>query len=164
MKVKVTVISTCRPPPFVGYETYDVTTEIVGLVADGEQVGHTSGRGTAGVILAKTPFYAEAGGQVADKGVIEGPEGKFTVEQVWRLASGTIVHHGRFEGQLRVGDRARALVYEESRLPTQRNHTATHLLHWASAHCFGRTRQPGRFFSGTRPIAFRLHAFFRSGR
>ena len=117
--------------PFVGYETYDVTTEIVGLVADGEQVGHTSGRGTAGVILAKTPFYAEAGGQVADKGVIEGPEGKFTVEQVWRLASGTIVHHGRFEGQLRVGDRARALVYEESRLPTQRNHTATHLLHWA---------------------------------
>jgi alanyl-tRNA synthetase len=117
--------------PFVGYETHDMTTEIVALVADGEQVGHTSGSGTAGIVLAKTPFYAEAGGQVADAGVIEGPQGKFTVEQVWRLGSGTIVHHGRFEGQIRVGEQVRALVYEDSRLPTQRNHTATHLLHWA---------------------------------
>jgi alanyl-tRNA synthetase len=116
---------------FAGYETCDLTTEIVAVVTDGEQVGHVSGSGTAGVVLAKTPFYAESGGQVADAGVIKGAQGSFAVQQVLRLGSGTIVHHGRFEGEMRVGEQVQAQVYRDRRLPTQRNHTATHLLHWA---------------------------------
>jgi len=90
------------------------------------------------VILDRTPFYPEGGGQVADTGVIVSDGGRMVVESVMRVAGGLIVHRGRVvSGVLRVGDEIRAQVDAETRLATARNHTATHLLHKALQEVLG---------------------------
>ena len=89
--------------------------------------------GTAAmIVLDRTPFYAEGGGQVADSGTITGPHGRFTVQDVQRPAGEVIVHIGEVvAGQLAVGERVSAHVDHEKRAATARHHSATHLLHAA---------------------------------
>jgi alanyl-tRNA synthetase len=85
------------------------------------------------VVLQETPFYAEAGGQVGDRGVIEGPSFRITVEDTQRRGAHTI-HIGCLEGALDAqpaGAGVTARVDHDARAATQRNHTATHLLHAA---------------------------------
>jgi alanyl-tRNA synthetase len=119
------------PTVFVGYDSLTCDTEVVALMASGEQVGRLSGSGAAEVVLAATPFYAESGGQVGDTGVIEAAAGLCTVESTIQVGNGLIVHRGRFSGDLHLDDAVKAKVFAEKRRPTQRNHTATHLLHKA---------------------------------
>jgi alanyl-tRNA synthetase len=84
------------------------------------------------IVLAETPFYVEAGGQVSDTGVIEGPDGRAQVEDVRRPVSSMIVHDAVVQaGELHVGDTVTAAVDAERRWDIMRNHTATHLLHRA---------------------------------
>jgi alanyl-tRNA synthetase len=83
-------------------------------------------------VLAATPFYAEAGGQVADTGVLCGPEGRASVSDVQRPAGGPSLHRLLVEtGRLAVGQAVAAEVDEARRSAVRRNHTATHLLHAA---------------------------------
>jgi alanyl-tRNA synthetase len=119
------------PTVFVGYDTLAANTQIVALMAGGEQVSRLSGSGAAELVLAATPFYAESGGQVGDTGVIEADEGLFTVQSTIQVGQGLTVHRGEFRGDLHLGDAVQAKVCAERRRPTQRNHTATHLLHKA---------------------------------
>jgi alanyl-tRNA synthetase len=84
------------------------------------------------VILDRTPFYAEGGGQVGDTGWLTGPHGKMAVRTTQAPAGDVIVHVGRIvEGSLAQGDRVRAEVAEPERRAAMRHHTATHLLHAA---------------------------------
>ncbi|MEZ4409934.1 MAG: alanine--tRNA ligase [Polyangiales bacterium] len=86
----------------------------------------------AQVVTRATPFYGEAGGQVGDRGTISTAGGAFTVDDAQKPISGLVVHVGRVtKGELRVGDAATLTVDRESRGATRRNHSATHLLHWA---------------------------------
>jgi alanyl-tRNA synthetase len=84
------------------------------------------------VVLAETPFYAESGGQSADRGIIEGEGWRFRVDNT-QGAGRLVIHHGEFEqgtfSDLNQGAKARAVVDEERRHDTERNHTATHILH-----------------------------------
>ncbi|MCA1588094.1 MAG: alanine--tRNA ligase [Chloroflexi bacterium] len=82
------------------------------------------------VVLDRTPFYAEGGGQVGDRGALIGVDGRLDVEDTQR-AGGGIVHLGRLEGTLAVGDAVRGEVDETRRWASARNHTGTHLLHRA---------------------------------
>ncbi len=104
---------------FVGYDTLRVQTKVI--YADGERV-----------VLESTPFYAESGGQVGDTGWIAGALARFRVEDTVRSGD-HIVHLGYWEqGEpFVVGDEVSAQVDEERRRATERNHTATHLLHKA---------------------------------
>jgi alanyl-tRNA synthetase len=87
------------------------------------------GRGGA-LLLSQTCFYAEAGGQVGDRGTIQTPSARFDVERVNKVGE-AIVHSGRVtQGQLQVGQTAHLKVDPEREF-TRKNHTATHLLHWA---------------------------------
>jgi alanyl-tRNA synthetase len=97
------------------------------------------GRGAVGVaVLDRTPFYGESGGQVGDRGRLEWENGGAVIEDTQKEAAGTIFHFLRIEhGELSVGDRISATVDEELRRATQRNHTATHLLHLALRHRLG---------------------------
>ncbi len=107
-------------------------------IARGEKVGRVEEGEAVEVILDRTPFYPEGGGQVADTGVIVSDGGRMVVESVMRVAGGLIVHRGRVvSGVLRVGDEIRAQVDAETRLATARNHTATHLLHKALQEVLG---------------------------
>ena len=83
------------------------------------------------LILDRTPFYAESGGQVADVGVIEGPNGKFNVTDVQKNGD-VFVHFGAVvDGIVRQGETVKVIVETENRLGIQRAHSATHVLHFA---------------------------------
>ena len=97
------------------------------------------------IILDKTCFYAEAGGQVGDCGVIKSGGGQFIVENTTKIAN-CVVHRGRLaQGSLSVGDKVKTVVSKD-RDATKKNHTATHLLQWALQQVLGRSAtQQGSF-------------------
>ncbi len=122
---------------FTGYEYLSDKGEVVRLFREGEPVQALQ-QGEAGiVILDKTPFYAESGGQVGDRGVLDSGRVRFEVTDT-RKEGEAHAHVGRLiEGSLSVGDRVRAAVDGEARLATARNHSATHLLHAALRQVLG---------------------------
>ncbi len=132
---------------FLGYETTTAEGRVVAIVRDGMEFDELTGLGAAEVVLDRTPFYAEGGGQVGDQGVIREPGGGselFTVEDTQRPVGGLIVHRGTLRGRLRVGETVEAVVDAERRAHTMRNHTGTHVLHRALRNVVGqRARQAG---------------------
>jgi alanyl-tRNA synthetase len=130
---------------FVGYDRTRHDTTIAGIIgASGVQDSAEAGD-TVEVVLLETPFYPEGGGQVGDGGTILGPGGTIAVEDTQSPAEGLIVHRGRVvEGRVAVSDAVHATVDPEKRRASQRNHTATHLLHAALREVLGdHVRQAG---------------------
>ncbi len=148
---------------FVGYESEGAVSEVAAIVSDGERVDSLS-EGSAGEIVVRaTPFYAEQGGQVGDRGVITAKGTRFEVQDTRKPVDGLVVHIGTVvSGSLDVGDSVELEVDHALRSATRRNHSATHLLHWALRQVVGETAaQKGslvgpdrlRFdYSGTRPL------------
>jgi len=102
------------------------------LDAEGRPANRLAEGDSGEIVLEATPFYAEAGGQVADAGWLAGPAGRAEVLDVRRPAEGLIVHRVRVEsGSLSAGEGLSAEVDEERRESIRRSHTATHLLHAA---------------------------------
>ena len=92
----------------------------------------------AGIVLDKTCFYAEAGGQVGDCGIIESDDGKFVVDDTTKIAN-CVIHKGQMaEGTFKVGDQVKTIVSID-RDATKKNHTATHLLQWALQQVLGKS-------------------------
>jgi alanyl-tRNA synthetase len=117
---------------FTGYDGLTGSGKVVALVVDGEEVENISAPQQALVILDKTPFYAESGGQVGDRGELQGAMSIFQVQDTRRPLKGLIVHYGELNaGHLKVGDAVQADVSGQRREDTMRNHSATHLLHKA---------------------------------
>ena len=113
---------------------YDFATEgegtIVALARGGELLDTVAAGSHVMIVLDQTPFYGEAGGQVGDTGVLEGPNGAARVTDTLKNPEGTVVAVAEVtRGRLTVGDRVRARVDRERRFNVMRNHTATHLLH-----------------------------------
>jgi alanyl-tRNA synthetase len=114
---------------FVGYDSlvHDGA-KVLALYRDGQSVNELKEGDSGVVVIDNTPFYAEGGGQVGDRGVIAG----FEVADTLKLKGSVFGHHGRLKsGALKVGDSVRAEVTESVRRATMRNHSATHLLHRA---------------------------------
>ena len=127
-----TILQRVGPTEFTGYAGVTGSSRVVGLVVNGEEVESISAPQEALLVLDATPFYAESGGQIGDRGEITGPMGVFQVQDTRRPLKGQIVHYGRIdEGYVRVGDSIQANVIGERREDTMRNHSATHLLHKA---------------------------------
>src|ERR1044072_4233228 len=114
-----------------------------------------TGNGAAEVVLDRTPFYAEGGGQVGDRGRLREPGGGsdlFTVEDTQKPLGGLIVQRGTLHGRLRVGEDVEAVVDADRRADTMRNHTGTHLLHRALRNVVGeRARQAGSLVTPAYP-------------
>ncbi len=117
---------------FTGYEALEGGSSVLSLVLD-DQETDTLVEGAAGlVILDQTPFYAESGGQVGDRGMISWKDGEFEVTDVQYLAHKVIAHAGRVvTGELKAGAPVSCHVNDENRAATAANHSATHLLHAA---------------------------------
>ena len=116
---------------FRGYETLEEAGKVLALYYDGEPVNELSTGQTGGVVLERTPFYAEAGGQVGDRGTLEGEEVLFEVSDTQKQGDAH-VHIGVLErGTLCIGQKLTAKVDGRTRRNTARNHTATHLVHAA---------------------------------
>jgi alanyl-tRNA synthetase len=146
------------PVTFTGYDEITGDATVTGLLVNGAQVA-AAGAGTeAEVVLDRTPFYAEGGGQLADAGVIRvsgaagGSEAEFEVRDVQTPVPGLVVHRGVVTaGEMTVGAPAHAQVDVERRRAISRSHTATHLVHRAfrgalgeSAAQAGSENSPGR--------------------
>jgi alanyl-tRNA synthetase len=117
---------------FVGYETLEHAAEIRALLVGGRVVDEAAAGAEVEVVVGETPFYAESGGQVGDRGVIETPGGRVRVADTQRPSGELIVHRGIVEsGRVRVGETAKLAVDRAAREATVRNHTGTHLLHAA---------------------------------
>jgi alanyl-tRNA synthetase len=127
------LVAQLEPTGFLGYDTLEADElTVVGLLRDGRPVDSVAAGDAAVVLLDRTPFYAESGGQVGDSGRLETSGAAFAVTDTQKLAGQFHAHVGRVEnGSLRVGDRLGAAVDAGRRAATIRNHSATHLLHAA---------------------------------
>ncbi|MGB3989420.1 MAG: alanine--tRNA ligase [Acetivibrionales bacterium] len=123
---------------FVGYESYSSESKILYIILDGEQVDSAQKGEEVTIILDRTPFYAESGGQVADTGVIAGKDGKVRVNNCNKTGEGLYLHSGIVEeGIIEKGTPVTATIDVERRLAIARNHTVTHLLHKALRNVLG---------------------------
>ena len=124
---------------FVGYDNTAIDgARVVALVVENEQAEELMPGVEGIVVLDKTPFYAEMGGQVADHGYIASGDAKLRVDQVKKTPKGYYVHTCTLlEGTIKVGDEVDAVVEEGRRMAICRNHTATHLLQAALREVLG---------------------------
>ncbi|MGZ4471118.1 MAG: alanine--tRNA ligase [Nocardioidaceae bacterium] len=143
-----------KPVEFTGYNEVVSDAVVRGIVGDDGMLGSASEGDEVELVLDRTPFYAEGGGQLADQGVIElGNGARIQVLDVQSPISGLIVHQARVvSGEVTLGLDAHALVDIERRKSISRAHTATHMVHKAFREALGETatqagseNAPGRF-------------------
>ena len=130
---------------FTGYGLTEQESVVAALLVDGVSVGHAALGQQVEVVLNRTAFYAEGGGQLGDQGYIRGPNGVVWVEDTQSPIAGLIVQRGLVEqGEIAVGDPVRAAVDPERRSDASRNHSGTHILHAALRSVLGpHVRQAG---------------------
>ena len=124
---------------FTGYTAFAEETKIAAIVSEGALQDYVGAETEATLILEKTPFYAESGGQVGDIGTISGDGFTFAVENTTKTHEGVILHHGKLTAGelLAVSAAVTAQVDESVRRATMRNHTAAHLLQAALRETLG---------------------------
>ena len=136
--VRIPTIELDSECEFTGYEVLKQQAEVIALYRDGVAVERLDAGDEGSIILDKTAFYGESGGQVGDQGEIVAAAGRFTVNDTKKQAGTLLLHHGRLsEGSLMVGDRCEALVDQQRRQAIALNHSATHLLHEALRQVLG---------------------------
>ena len=114
---------------FVGYAENECVSKILDIVCEGEHVGAVTAGQKAVMVLDKTAFYAESGGQVGDTGRIVKNGSAFNVSDTKKTADGVFMHFGTVvDGDFEVSDTVNALIDTERRAAIKRNHTAAHLL------------------------------------
>jgi alanyl-tRNA synthetase len=150
---------------FLGYETENASGEIVALVKDGERVEKLDEGDEGVVIVNQTPFYAESGGQVGDRGTLSiADDALFAVSDTQKKLHGLFLHHGAVEkGKLLRGQTVSLSVDHARRTATRAHHSATHLLHEALRQVLGThvaqkgsLVEPGRLrfdFSHPKPLS-----------
>jgi alanyl-tRNA synthetase len=118
-----------KPTNFVGYRTTVSHSKLSELRVEGRPARTASQGDEVYIVLDKTPFYGEMGGQVGDSGKISSPKGKMAITNAIRTPTDVIVHQGKvIEGDISVGDEVEARIDVARREDIARNHTATHLL------------------------------------
>jgi alanyl-tRNA synthetase len=123
---------------FVGYESLSSLSKVTALLVGGKEVSSAQAEDEVEVMLNRTPFYGEAGGQVGDTGWLTRDGSRAKVTDTLKFGQNFIVHKGKVEkGTIRLGDELEARVDEEERKATARNHSATHLLHAALREVLG---------------------------
>jgi alanyl-tRNA synthetase len=154
------VLDQTGPTEFIGrteHETSDA--HVVALVVAGDRVSGVT-HGPIDVVLDRTPFYAESGGQVGDTGVLDGPSGHLRVLDTQFALPGLIVHHAELvDGELSEGDTVTAGIDATRRDRIRRNHTATHILHWALREVLGSHVQQAGSWVGPDRLRFDFSHF-----
>jgi alanyl-tRNA synthetase len=139
------VASSAGPTRFLGYQTLEAECRSVALLLDGERSGIAEEGQDVRLVLDRTPFYAESGGQVGDHGYVRTGGGLIRVVDAQWGPGDVIVHVGVVQsGEVREGEDVHAEVDRVRREATARSHTATHVVHWTLRHVLGEhARQAG---------------------
>ncbi|MED0771736.1 alanine--tRNA ligase [Bacillus siamensis] len=117
---------------FVGYSSLKTEAKVIELLHDGQLISEAHEGDTVQILLDETPFYAESGGQIGDRGVLRSAQAVVTIKDVKKAPNGQHVHEGTVDsGTLQKGASVTAEVEDQMRSGVVKNHTATHLLHQA---------------------------------
>jgi alanyl-tRNA synthetase len=139
------------PTNFVGYDNTETTGVVKAILVDGAEAQAASAGQTVEVLLDRTSFYAESGGQAGDTGVIEANGHESRVLDTQKQAGELYVHRVELAGDLKVGDSVVASVDAGKRTTTRANHSAAHLVHAALHHVLGpHVAQKGQMVDGER--------------
>ncbi|MDQ6852107.1 MAG: alanine--tRNA ligase, partial [Actinomycetota bacterium] len=130
------------PTDFTGRQEYETAdAKVVALVAGGERLAQASEGAKVDVVVDRTPFYAESGGQVGDTGTLTTSDGRTQVRVLdtqYGIPGSLVLHRAQvLRGELAEGDSVTAAIDAERRDRIRRNHTATHVLHWALREVLG---------------------------
>ncbi|MGH2692753.1 MAG: alanine--tRNA ligase [Actinomycetota bacterium] len=130
---------------FVGYERLDAEGRIVGMIRGGKRTNAAGEGDEVEIVIDRTPFYAEGGGQVGDTGAIRTESGEARVEDTVSGPGDVTVHIARVRsGEISEGQEAEARVDAQRRAATERSHTCTHVVHWTLRNLLGEhARQAG---------------------
>ncbi len=141
----------CGRTEFIGYGKASAESIIKAIFKDGKQVKQAEAGEAVEVVLDKTPFYAEMGGQIGDTGTIRTESGRIEISNVL-AESGLTLHSGRVtEGTIKKDQTADAAIDVDRRQAVRRNHTATHIMHWALRMTLGEhVRQGGSYVDDKR--------------
>ena len=142
-----------KPTQFHGYDTLKHEgAKVTALYVDGSAVQAVKAGDAAVIVLDNTPFYAESGGQVGDKGELRNETVRFDVADTFKIQADVFGHQGEvLEGEIKVGDTLNALVDVSQRTDTMRNHSATHILHKALREVLGdHVQQKGSLVDATK--------------
>ncbi len=123
---------------FVGYEKLEEESKVLFILKENEFVDYAQESDLISIILDKTPFYAESGGQVGDKGIIESKDGKVKIVDCKKTPEGKYIHIGEVEsGIVQKGSMVHVKVEKALRMATAKNHTTTHILQKALKNILG---------------------------
>jgi alanyl-tRNA synthetase len=146
---------------FVGYEREAAEATVVAIIRDGQVVPKACAGDVVEIVLDRTPFYGEAGGQVGDKGAVRGSGVGIEITDTHKPVSGLVAHLGKVDvGEISTGARVTAEIDHARRDATRRSHSATHLLHYALRRVLGEHAQQ----KGSLVEPDRLRFDFTSGR
>lgn len=124
------LLTILEPTQFIGYDELSCNAQVVALIKDSQSVNQLTSGDVGVVLLDKTPFYAESGGQVGDKGIIKLGKSILNIHDTQKGAGQFHLHMvSKVNGKISVGDEIVAKVEESTRIDIILNHTATHLLH-----------------------------------
>ena len=119
-----------KKPIFTGYSVLEGTGEVIAIIKGDKRVAEAHEGDEVEIILDQTPFYAESGGQVGDRGEFLGEASKFEVRDTIKPVQDLIVHNGRIKkGTFKISDAVLAKVDTDNRVDIARHHTVTHILH-----------------------------------
>ncbi|MCW8107657.1 alanine--tRNA ligase [Alteromonas ponticola] len=121
---------------FTGYEQVEGQATVLELIVNNQMCDQMSDGQEGVVVLDQTPFYAEAGGQIGDQGVLKVANGEFIVSSTQKLGN-AFAHRGKAVGQIKKGETVSAKIDVEGRESIKKNHSATHLLHAALREVLG---------------------------
>ncbi|MDN3402977.1 alanine--tRNA ligase [Pseudoalteromonas sp. APC 3213] len=121
---------------FKGYDSTHYSGTVVEIFAGGEAVSLLEDGQQGIIVLDRTPFYAESGGQIGDSGTITVAGGEFVVTNTTKLGN-AFAHHGTVQGRIGVNDKVDATIDDARRDSIKKNHTATHILHEALRQLLG---------------------------
>ena len=141
-----------KPTEFHGYDSLRLEGTVLALYREGAQIEELAAGEAGVVVLDRTPFYAESGGQAGDRGELAGAHGTFEVEDTQKIQAEVFGHKGVLKtGRLRVGEHVMAAVDADSRERAAWNHSATHLMHAALRSVLGaHVQQKGSLVDASR--------------
>jgi len=151
------IVDAHGPTEFTGRQEYSSNAKVLALLIAGERVGQAPEGAEVDVVLDRTPFYAESGGQIGDAGTITTAPGAIidVTDTQYGLPGQVTLHRGRVRaGAVAEADEARAEIDGTRRDRIRRNHTATHVLHWALREVLGTHVQQAGSFVGPDRLRF----------
>ena len=150
---------TAKETTFLGYENCEIESRVIGLIIDEKLVKAADTGQEVHIVLEQTPFYAEAGGQVGDTGIVQTKNSKVEVSNT-KKSNDIIVHIGKVvEGKIKTNENVTCVIDKGRRAAIKRNHSATHLLHYTLRQVVGQHAEQSGSLVAPERLRFDFHHF-----